>query len=373
MLKFSLRNIDQASFARTGTLETKHATIQTPVFMPVGTKATVKTLSPQEVSDLGFEIILANAFHLYLKPGLEVIRNFDGLHNWMGWEKSLLTDSGGFQIYSLADKMKITDECIMFQSSLDGGRKHFIGPKESIDIQITLGADIIMAFDECTSTENLKPYIKEAMERTHKWAKVCLEYFQENKREYQSLFGIVQGGLSEDLRQESVDFIQSLPFSGVAIGGLSVGESNEDMYRVLKFLSDKLDKERPHYLMGVGEPLDIIHAVEQGIDMFDCVLPTRMARTGTALTPSGRLNLRNAQCRMSELPIQKECDCYCCKNFSRSYIRHLVMEKEILGIKLITQHNLAFMKSLMDGIGSAIDEGRFDLFKKEFVAKYAGE
>ena len=372
-MKFTIEKQDKKSFARTGVLETSHSSIETPVFMPVGTKATVKTLTPRDVEELGYNIILANAFHLYLKPGMEVIRKFDGIHSWMNWDRALLTDSGGFQIYSLADSMKITDENITFQSSLDGGKKHIIGPREAMDIQIDIGADIVMAFDECTSTENPTPYIKEAMERTHRWAEICLKHFEKNKRDYQSLFGIVQGGLSEELRAESVEFIQNLPFSGIAIGGLSVGEGPEEMYSMLSFLADKLDTKRPHYLMGVGEPLDILNAIEQGIDMFDCVMPTRMARTGTALTCSGRLNLRNAEFRMDEKPVSQDCDCYACKNFSRSYVRHLIMEKEILGLKLLTIHNLAFMKRLMDNIRSAIVDGGFLEFKKDFTKKYLGE
>lgn len=370
-MDFIVQKTETSCRARTGLLKTAHSAIETPVFMPVGTKATVKTLTPRDIEEIGYNIILANSFHLYLKPGLEVINAFNGIHTWMGWDRSLLTDSGGFQIYSLADSMKLSDEGVTFQSSLDGGKKHFIGPREAMDIQIAIGADIVMAFDECTSTENPTTYIREAMERTHKWAEICVEYFHEKKRDYQSLFGIVQGGLSENLRTESAAFIQSLPFSGISIGGLSVGEGHQEMYSMLSFLSDKLDEKRPHYLMGVGEPLDILHAVEQGIDMFDCVMPTRMARTGTALTHKGRVNLRNAECRLSEKPLESGCDCYCCKHFSRSYIRHLIMEKEILGIKLITSHNLAFMKQFMDEIRASIERSEFSVYKKDFIDSYS--
>jgi queuine tRNA-ribosyltransferase len=369
-MNFFIEKNDQHSKARAGVLETSRSKVKTPIFMPVGTKGTVKTLSSDDVKSLGYDLILANTYHLYLRPGMEVIDEFGGVHPWMNWDRSLLTDSGGFQIFSLADSMKITDEGVTFSSRVDGGKQHSLTPERAIDIQISLGADIIMAFDECASPDKGELYMKEAMERTHAWARRCIDQFEAKQPRDQALFGIIQGGITESLREVSATSIQQLPFAGIAIGGLSVGEGKEDMYRTLKFLETRLDERRPHYLMGVGDPRDIVVAVAYGIDMFDCVLPTRMARTGTALCYDGRVNLRNSEHRLSHEPIEADCDCYACKNFSRSYLRHLVMEKEILGLHLITIHNLFFMNRLMRDIREAIVENRYTSFKDEFLARH---
>lgn len=369
-MNFSIQQIDQHSKARTGVLETTRSTIQTPVFMPVGTKGTVKTLSQDDVKSLGYDLILANTYHLYLRPGMDVIEDFGGVHTWMNWDRSLLTDSGGFQIFSLADSMKITDTGVTFQSRADGGKLHSLTPESAMDIQVAIGADIIMAFDECASPDKGELYMKEAMERTHAWARRCIDHFEAKQSPDQALFGIIQGGITESLREASASFIQDLPFAGIAIGGLSVGEGKDDMYRILKFMETRLDENRPHYLMGVGDPRDIVVAVSHGIDMFDCVLPTRMARTGTALCYDGRVNLRNSEHRLSHEPIENGCDCYACNNLSRSYLRHLIMEKEIFGLHLVTIHNLFFMNRLMQDIRTAITENRYTAFKDEFLARH---
>lgn len=369
-MSFTTKHTDSGTYARTGRLETAHGIIETPVFMPVGTKATVKTLRPDEVADLNYRIILANTYHLFLKPGLEVIREFGGLHNWMNWKHALLTDSGGFQVFSLADSMKITDDGVTFRSSADGGENHHLTPEKVIEIETVLGADIIMAFDECASPEKGREYMEVAMNRTHKWAERCIKHFEDINSKDQQLFGIIQGGVDADLRKQSALYIQSLPFDGIAIGGLSVGEDKKDMYGMLNVLAPELDTTRAHYLMGVGDPRDIVEAVAHGVDMFDCVLPTRMARTGTALTFGGRVNLRNSEHTLSHEPIEGTCDCYACKNFSRSYIRHLVMEKEILGIELITLHNLAFMSKLMEEIRGEIEQNGYSEYKRKFVENY---
>ncbi|MDD4352448.1 MAG: tRNA guanosine(34) transglycosylase Tgt [Candidatus Gracilibacteria bacterium] len=365
---FKLENKYPASAARTGTFYTPHGAIQTPVFMPVGTKATVKTLTPRDLEELDAEIILANTYHLFLKPGDKLIKEHGGLHKWMNWDRPILTDSGGFQVFSLGDRRKILEDGVEFQSEIDGGAKHFLTPRKVMEIEANLGADIIMAFDECAPGDSDRTYAREAMERTHRWATECKKYQIDPKK--QALFPIIQGVIYEDLRIESAKFMADLDLPGIAIGGLSVGESKEDMYRILEVLEPHLPKDKPRYLMGVGSPEDLVNGVLRGIDMFDCVLPTRLARTGSAFLPEGRVDLRNAKFRDSEKPLQAGCTCYCCQNFEQSYLHHLIKEKEILGLKLLTIHNLHFLLQLMRDIRREIAAGTFTKFAKSFLGRY---
>jgi queuine tRNA-ribosyltransferase len=381
MNKFKYKLITTDGKARRGQIETPHGNIETPVFMPVGTLATVKTLSPEELDEIGAEIILANTYHLYLRPGLSVIEQAKGIHTFMNWHKPVLTDSGGFQVFSLGQGMKgrdslvkISGKGVEFRSHLDGS-KHFFSPESVIEMQRTIGADIIMCFDECAHGKADYKYAKGAMERTHEWAKKCLEIHQKLKRkslygDYQALFGIVQGVTYPDLRIESTKYISSMDFDGVAIGGLSVGESKEDMYGTLETINPYLPDNKPRYLMGVGDPIDILEAVERGIDMFDCVLPTRVARNGTVWTREGKLNLNNVKFRNEFIPLDKDCKCYTCQNFSRAYVAHLIREKEILGLRLTSIHNLKFLADFMDDIRESINNSNFNKFKLGFENKY---
>ncbi len=361
--------------ARAGEIKTFHGKISTPVFMPVGTLGSVKTLSPQELLDINTEIILANAYHLYLRPGVDVINKLGGLHKFMNWSGPILTDSGGYQVFSLARLRKITENGVEFSSHIDGS-KHFFTPEKVIKIQCDLGADIIMTFDDCAHYPVNKNYTKQAMERTHIWASRCKKEFQKisNKSkktaENQVLFGIVQGGMYPDLREESVKVLTELDFPGYAIGGLSVGEKKELTFKMLEIQEKILPKEKPRYLMGVGEPKDLLESIERGIDMFDCVLSTRIARNGACWTEKGRINLRNAKYKKDSNPIQKGCPCYACSNFSKAYISHLVKTGEVLGIRLTTLHNLYFILNLMKEARKSIKEDRFLHFKKEFLSRW---
>jgi len=354
---------------RAGVITTPHGTIETPVFMPVGTQATVKTMTPEEVEALGAEIILGNTYHLYLRPGDELIHRFGGLHEFMRWNKPILTDSGGFQVFSLGDLRKIKEEGVYFSSHLDGS-KHFISPEKSIEIQNNLGSDIMMVFDECPPGLSDRKYIKDSLERTTRWAKRCVE--ANRNPDKQGLFAIVQGGIYEDLRDQSLEELTNMDehFSGYAIGGLAVGEPREDMYRILDYITPRLPENKPRYLMGVGEPLDMLEAVANGIDMMDCVQPSRIGRHGTVFTKYGRLVIKNAKYSEDPRPLDENCDCYACKNYTRAYIRHLFKANEILGQRLATTHNLHFLVKMMKEARNAILEEKFNEFKLEFERNY---
>ncbi|GAB4503143.1 MAG: tRNA guanosine(34) transglycosylase Tgt [Anaerolineales bacterium] len=341
--------------ARTGVFTTPHGSLRTPVFAPVGTQATVKTLTPVQVEQLGATLVLANTYHLYLRPGDELIRDLGGLHQFMQWPYPMLTDSGGFQVFSLAQTRKIDDDGVTFKSHIDGSTHRFT-PEKSIAIQENLGADIIMAFDEC-SDPNDHAYSRVAMERTHRWAERSLKA---QTRRDQALFGIVQGGAQADLRAASAKFIASLDTPGIAIGGLSVGETKEEMHAMLDVVTPLLPENKPRYLMGVGTPEDLINGVARGVDIFDCVLPTRLARHHSAFAPQGRLNLMNAAFARDERPIDDTCDCYACKTFTRAYIRHLIVAKELLAGTLLSIHNLRALIRLMEQMRVYIAEGTFE-------------
>jgi queuine tRNA-ribosyltransferase len=341
--------------ARAGLFHTPHGDLQTPVFAPVGTQATVKTLTPVQLEELGASLVLANTYHLYLRPGDELVEWMGGLHSFMQWPGPMLTDSGGFQVFSLAQMRKIDDDGVTFKSHIDGSTHRFT-PEKSIAIQENLGADIIMAFDEC-SDPNDRAYSQIAMERTHRWAERCLNA---KTRGDQALFGIVQGGVDPELRAVSAAFTASLPFPGIAIGGLSVGESKDEMHAMLDVVTPLLPENKPRYLMGVGAPEDLINGVLRGIDLFDCVLPTRLARHQAAFSPEGRLNMMNAAYARDPRPIDETCDCYTCRTFTRAYIRHLIMAKELLAGTLLSIHNLHALVQLMNEIRGMIVDGAFE-------------
>lgn len=349
---------------------TPHGTIETPVFMPVGTAATVKAMRPEEVKELGASIILSNTYHLYLRPGHEIVREAGGLHKFMNWDGAILTDSGGFQVFSLGHLRKITEEGVTFRSHIDGST-HMFTPEKSIEVQNALGSDIIMAFDECAPYPADRAYVKQSLERTTRWLARCKEAHKNTER--QSLFGIMQGGMYKDLRRQSAEEIVEMDLPGYAVGGLSVGEPKELMYEVLDDCVDLLPKDKARYLMGVGSPDCLFEGVERGIDMFDCVLPTRIARNGTALTSRGKVSIKNAKYEKDFSPLDPECDCYTCRNYSRAYLRHLFKAGEILSSMLLTNHNLYFLVNLMGKIRSAIEEDRFPELKKEFFLKYEQE
>lgn len=367
-LKYELIKKSSQCEARVGVIHTPHGDIQTPIFMPVGTKATVKTMTPDDLKELGAQIILGNTYHLYLKPGDELIKKAGGLHKFMNWDRPILTDSGGFQVFSLGDINKIQEEGVEFKSHYDGS-KHFITPEKSISIQQNLGSDIMMAFDECVFADATKEYVAKSLEMTLRWLDRCIKA---HTNENQALFGIVQGGLFKDLRQKSVEetIKRDEHLDGYAIGGLSVGETKEEMIDMLRYTTPLLPENKPRYNMGVGTPDYLFESVEAGIDMADCVLPTRIARNGAALTSEGQLNIRNAKYREDFTPVDHECDCYTCKNFTRAYIRHLNNANEILASRLLTYHNLYFLTHLMDNIRQSILEDRFLEYKEEFYKKY---
>ncbi|RRD39947.1 tRNA guanosine(34) transglycosylase Tgt [Leptotrichia sp. OH3620_COT-345] len=354
--------------ARAGVIETLHGKINTPVFMPVGTQATVKAMTREELEEINSQIILGNTYHLYLRPGDELINDFGGLHKFMNWDSPILTDSGGFQVFSLGDLRKIEEEGVHFRSHIDGSR-HFLSPEKSIFIQNNLGSDIMMVLDECPPGLSTREYMIPSIERTTRWAKRCIEANKNPGK--QGLFAIVQGGIYEDLRDKSLEELYKMDkgFAGYAIGGLAVGEPREDMYRILKYITPKMPDNKPRYLMGVGEPLDMLEAVENGVDMMDCVQPTRIGRHGTVFTKYGRLVIKNAVYARDKRPLD-QCDCYVCKNYSRSYIRHLFKAEEILGQRLATYHNLYFLLKLMEDTRKAIFEGCFKEFKEEFIRNY---
>lgn len=355
------------SGARLGRIHTPHGVIDTPIFMPVGTQATVKSMTPEELKEMNARIILSNTYHLYMRPGHKLIERAGGLHRFMNWDRAILTDSGGFQVFSLGALRKIKEEGVYFSSHLDGS-KHFIGPEEAIEIQNSLGADIIMSFDECAPYPADYEYVKQSLERTTRWAmrgKTAHRY-----PERQALFGIVQGGMYKDLRHQSAKELVEMDFPGYSVGGLSVGEPKDMMYEVLEYTTPLLPVDKPRYLMGVGSPDDLLEGVIRGIDMFDCVLPTRIARNGTAMTSQGKVVVRNATYQEDFTPLDPNCGCYTCRNYSRAYIRHLVKANEILASRLITTHNLHFLLHLMDQVREAIRQDRLLDFKKEFFEQY---
>lgn len=366
MFDFTVESLCAGTAARAGLLSTPHGLVHTPVFMPVGTQATVKTLSPDELRELGAECILSNTYHLHLRPGSEVIARLGGLHRFMGWDRAILTDSGGFQLFSLAHLRKIDEEGVRFRSHLDGSEQ-FFSPERVMQIEEELGADVIMAFDECAPYPSDREYVVQAMERTHRWAERCKIAHTRND---QALFGIVQGGVYPELRRESAAFLADLDFKGYGIGGLSVGEPKEIMYSVLEETVQAMPIDKPRYLMGVGSPEDLLEAVARGVDMFDSVLPTRIARNGALFTREGRLNIRNARYLEDSAPVEEGCGCYACRNFSRAYLRHLVKADEILGLRLTTIHNLHFLVRLMREIREAILAGTLPTLLAEFREHY---
>ncbi|WP_350344428.1 tRNA guanosine(34) transglycosylase Tgt [Proteinivorax tanatarense] len=365
-IKYELLKECPDTNARAGLLHTPHGTIETPIFMPVGTLATVKTMDPRDLEEINAQIILSNTYHLYLRPGHEIVKQAGGLHRFMNWNRPILTDSGGFQVFSLGDLRKITEEGVTFRSHIDGS-KHFFSPESVMDIENALGADIIMAFDECIPYPATFDYAKDSVERTTRWARRCKEAHK--NIENQALFGIIQGGMYNDLRTRSAEDILDIDFPGIAVGGLSVGEPKEEMYRVLEHTVPLIPKNKPRYLMGVGSADALLEGVGRGIDMFDCVLPTRIARNGTAMTATGRVVIRNASYAKDFSPIEDGCQCYVCRNYTRAYLRHLIKCNEILGFKLITYHNLYYLLSLMKDMRSAILEGNFLHFYKSAIDK----
>ncbi len=365
-IRFEIIKECKKTNARLGKLYTSHGIIDTPVFMPVGTQATVKAMTPRELEDLGIQIILSNSYHLFLRPGYNLIAQAGGLHKFMGWKGAILTDSGGFQVFSLGKLNKINDEGVSFNSHIDGS-KHFINPEKAMEIQMALGSDIAMAFDECTSYPAGKYQVETAARRTIQWAKRCKEAHHSTS---QSLFGIVQGGGYKDLRIENAKKLIELDFPGYAIGGLSVGEPKSLMNEILDCTVPCLPNSKPRYLMGVGAPQSILEGTIRGIDMFDCVLPTRNARNGSLLTSSGKLSITNAKFKDDFSPLDSKCKCYTCRNFTRAYLRHLYISNEILASTLGTIHNLFFMSSLAKNIRLALAEERLLEFKEEFLSKY---
>ncbi|MDU4652543.1 tRNA guanosine(34) transglycosylase Tgt [Sneathia sanguinegens] len=354
--------------ARAGIIHTPHGDIETPIFMPVGTQATVKTMTPEELEEIGAQIILGNTYHLHLRPTDELINDFGGLHKFMNWNKPILTDSGGFQIFSLALRRKLTEEGAYFSSHLDGS-KHFISPEKSIEIQNNLGSDIMMVLDECPPGLATREYLQPSIDRTIRWARRCI--VANKNKDKQGLFAIVQGGIYEDLRDYCLDelYKNNEDFSGYAIGGLAVGEPTKDMYRILKHITPKLPSDKPRYLMGVGEPLDMLEAIEHGVDMMDCVHPSRIGRHGTVFTKYGRLVIKNEKYSRDPRPLDVA-DNYVCRNYTRAYIRHLFKTNEILGQRLATYHNLWFLLNLVKEAREAIKENRYKEFKEEFISNY---
>ncbi|ALS78964.1 tRNA guanosine(34) transglycosylase Tgt [Planococcus kocurii] len=353
--------------ARLGIVHTPHGSFETPAFMPVGTQATVKTMSPEELKAMNAGIILSNTYHLWLRPGNDVIKEAGGLHKFMNWDRPILTDSGGFQVFSLSEFRNIKEEGVHFRNHMNGD-KLFLSPEKAMHIQNDLGSDIMMAFDECPPFPATHEYMKSSVERTSRWAERCLEAHQ--RPQDQALFGIIQGGEFEDLRKQSAQDLVSLDFPGYAIGGLSVGEPKDVMNRALEYTTPLMPADKPRYLMGVGSPDSLIDGAIRGIDMFDCVLPTRIARNGTLMTSTGRLNIKNAAFKRDFGPIDDKCDCYTCTNYSRAYVHHLIRADETFGIRLTSYHNLQFLLNLMGQVRQAIREDRLGDFREEFFEAY---
>ncbi|ABO67863.1 MULTISPECIES: tRNA guanosine(34) transglycosylase Tgt [Geobacillus] len=366
-IRFELIKTCRQTGARLGILHTPHGSFETPMFMPVGTLATVKTLSPEELKEMGAGVILSNTYHLWLRPGHDIVAEAGGLHAFMNWDRGILTDSGGFQVFSLSEFRRIEEEGVYFRNHLNGD-KLFLSPEKATEIQNALGADIIMAFDECPPYPATYDYMKRSVERTSRWAERCLKAHRRSNE--QGLFGIVQGGEYEDLRRQSARDLVSLDFPGYAVGGLSVGEPKDVMNRVLEFTTPLLPTDKPRYLMGVGSPDSLIDGAIRGIDMFDCVLPTRIGRNGTVMTSEGRVVIKNAQYARDFTPLDPNCDCYTCRNYTRAYIRHLIKCDETFGIRLTSYHNVYFLIKLMEQVRQAIREDRLADFREEFFERY---
>lgn len=366
VIRYELIKEDKHTGARAGLLHTPHGTFKTPMFMPVGTQATVKTLTPNELYEMGAQIVLSNTYHLFLRPGTDLIRDAGELHRFMRWDKGILTDSGGFQVFSLGAMRKITEEGVHFRSFLDGS-KQFLSPEVSIHAQENLGSDIAMAFDECIPYPADYEYVKHSTERTSRWAERCIKAHTRTDR---GMFGIVQGGMYKDLRKQSALDISSLPFDGLAIGGLSVGEPHDLMYDILEYTTEWLPQDKARYLMGVGTPDCLVEGVARGVDMFDCVFPTRVARNGMAMVHSGRMNMKNKKYERDFAPLEEGCGCYTCQTFTRAYIRHLYKSEELLAFRLVTIHNLYFLLQFMRDMREAILSDSFSDFRENFMAGY---
>ncbi len=366
-ITYELVKKDELTGARAGIIHTPHGSFPTPIFMPVGTQASVKGVSPDELHDLGAGIILSNTYHLFLRPGMDLIREAGGLHKFMHWDRAILTDSGGFQVFSLGDLRKITEEGVTFRSHIDGSKK-FLSPEVSMEVQMALGSDIVMAFDECVPYPADYNYAKQSTERTIRWLQRCKEAMTAPN---QGLFGIVQGGMYKDLREWSARETTAMDLPGYAVGGLSVGEPKELMYEMLEYSTSLLPQDKPRYLMGVGTPDCLVEGVQRGIDMFDCVYPTRVARNGMAMTWTGRLVMKNAQFTHDHTVLEEGCGCYACRNgYTRAYIRHLVRANEIFGLRLLSLHNLYFLQEFMRRMRQAILEDRFTEFRSDFFNHY---
>ncbi|HZH58489.1 MAG TPA: tRNA guanosine(34) transglycosylase Tgt [Metabacillus sp.] len=366
-IRYELIKTCKQTGARLGRVHTPHGSFETPVFMPVGTLATVKTMSPEELKEMGAGIILSNTYHLWLRPGNEIVKEAGGLHKFMNWDRAILTDSGGFQVFSLSEFRKIEEEGVHFRNHLNGD-KLFLSPEKAMQIQNDLGSDIMMAFDECPPYPAEYDYMKKSVERTSRWAERCLK--AHGRPNDQGLFGIIQGGEYEELRKQSAKDLVSMDFPGYAVGGLSVGEPKDVMNRVLEFTTPLMPDNKPRYLMGVGSPDSLIDGAIRGIDMFDCVLPTRIARNGTLMTSEGRLVVKNAKYARDFGPLDENCDCYTCRNYSRAYIRHLIKSDETFGLRLTSYHNLYFLVNLMEKVRQAIREDRLGDFRDEFFEAY---
>ncbi|MDK2817818.1 MAG: tRNA guanosine(34) transglycosylase Tgt [Spirochaetota bacterium] len=369
MKRFPFKIEKTEAHARACTMELPHGTVQTPIFMPVGTQGAVKTLCREELEDMGASIILANSYHLLLRPTVDFFKEYGGLHKFAKWNRNILTDSGGFQVFSLAGMRKITDEGVTFRSHIDG-KKHFLTPEIMVDTQQAIGSDIMMVLDECVPGDADFKHTQKALERTTAWAVRAKQEFLQRNIQDQYAFGIVQGGIFADLRKQSARELSELDFPGYSIGGLSVGESKEDMYGMLDILAEEMPVDKPRYLMGVGVPEDILEGIERGVDMFDCVFPTRFARHGGVFSRDGRLNIKTKAFEYDTRPIDSECVCYACRNYDRAYIRHLLRVNEVLGGRLASIHNLFFLIELTKNSRQAILEGRFVIFKKDFLARY---
>ena len=366
MFEFRVIAEDSETAARAGELRTPHGVVPTPAFMPCGTQATVKAVSPHELRELGANLVLANTYHLYLRPGSDLIAHLGGLHRFMGWDGPILTDSGGFQVFSLAGLRKVDDDGVVFRSHIDGSQ-HRLTPELAVQYQETLGADIAMVLDECVAADAEYAHVREAMERTHRWAERCL---RQHHRPDQALYAIVQGGVFPDLRRQSAEHLVSLDFPGYAIGGLSIGEPKQATWGITEETADRLPRNKPRYLMGVGSPEDLVECAARGIDIFDSVLPTRVARNGALFTPAGRVNILNAAYAEKEEAVDPSCSCYACRTFSTAYLHHLFKARELLGLRLATIHNLTFISSLVTRMRSAILDGRFGSFRSDFLATY---
>ncbi len=363
---FQVMHRDAASRARAGVLSLAHGTVATPVFMPVASQGTVKALDPDDLKTIGAQMLLSNAYHLYLQPGIPVIEKMGGLHKYMAWERPILTDSGGYQVFSLANLRKVNEEGVAFRSHIDGS-EHLLTPELAVKYQEGIGSDIAMVLDECAPHDSPREHTIEAMERTHRWAARCLKAGTKND---QYLFAIVQGGMFPDLRRQSAAYLAALDFPGYAIGGLSLGEAKQTTAGMIDAVIPLLPENRPRYLMGVGSPEDLIAGVQQGIDMFDCALPTRVARNGALFTRNGRINIRNAVYRDMAVPVDTECECYTCRTFSASYLHHLFSAKELLAYRLSTIHNLTFIVRLMSEIRAALVQGTFQDYRQQFLSRY---